>query len=392
MSTTHYYQTIRARALGLVLATGMLTGACGGDDNNNKDPEADSGPAARDSGTRADAGGTTTGDAGRDAGSGSVDNRQDAGPLDPTVPGEMAPTLSPEGGVAYYQDTDLGTRILIRGRDPNGDIASYTMNFLKRNDAGVASPVSFDLDGDQDMPPTPTFTENIVPTPAEAGFFVLFEPTAEFAMAVDTIEVTVKDQGGRVSEKVTATKGPTPMASSSCDPYGFNRCGSTSVCAANTASTFVCTALTAARSGDCSKALELRPNTISKVLGSLRRTSFWDAPSGCLVNNPKRRPDSVVKLRLTADAAKVTLSTDNPGTTIKDTVLYQVASCAGEPVPCTDNGCPGCADDIGGTPTNVRSRLELTGLKANIDYFVVVESLPTAEASGSDYEITVTVE
>lgn len=392
MSTTHDYRTIRARALGLVLATGMLTGACGGDDN--KDPEEDSGAAVPDSGTRGDAGdaGGSSKDGGRDAGPDSVDNRQDAGPVDPAVPGEAAPTISPEGGVAYYQDNDLGTRVLIRGRDPNGDVASYTMAFFKKDDAGVANPVSFDLDGDQDMPPTSTFTNTITPTPSEAGFFVLFEPTTDFAAAVDTIEVTVKDTGGRVSAKATATKSATPMASSSCDPFGFNRCGSTSVCSATTATNFVCTALAAARTGDCSKALELKPSSVTRVLGTLRRTSFWDAPNGCLFNNPKRRPDAVIKLRLAADAAKVTLSTDNPGTNIKDTVLYQVASCAGEPAPCMDVGCAGCADDIGGTPTNVRSKLELTGLKANTDYFIVVESLVTAEWSGSDYEVSVTVE
>lgn len=100
----------------------------------------------------------------------------------------------------------------------------------------------------------------------------------------------------------------------------------------------------------------------------------------------------MLKLRLGADAAKVTLSTDNPGTNITDTVLYQLSSLAADAIACTESSCP-CNDDAQGSALTRNSKLE-SNLKANKDYFIVVDSVPAPlyQPGGREFEVSISVE
>ena len=56
--------------------------------------------------------------------------------------------------------------------------------------------------------------------------------------------------------------------------------------------------------------------------------------------------------------------------------------------------CPDCtcADDISSSPSNRKTKLELTNVQANTDYFVVIEAFPTVETSGTDFEMTIEIQ
>jgi hypothetical protein len=71
-------------------------------------------------------------------------------------------------------------------------------------------------------------------------------------------------------------------------------------------------------------------------------------------------------------------------------VLYRLSgTCMADAPACPESGFCSCADDI--SDQNRKSTLELTGLEAGT-YYIVVDSFPTVETSGTDYELTVTVE
>lgn len=356
---------------------GASDGGLSRDGSIKGDSAVEADASAKLDGGRDDAGSDATPDAQADASA-------DAGPLDPIVPGEDPPTIS---NVGYFFDEDLGARILLQGRDANGDIASYTVQFFQG-----ADPVSYDLDNDVETPATSEITGAITPTPNEAGFFVLLEPTPEFVQAIDNVKIFVTDAGGRQSELQSAMQKATPKVTGSCDPFGFNRCSGTSVCAAST-STYRCRSLSAARTAACGAALVLSPPAVTTVQGRVTSPSLWDSPDGCSPNNLKLRPDNLVKLRLASAASRVTLSTNHPHTTF-DTLLYTIPTCGGDPVSC-DVGCQ-CADDIeanadAGTPRSTRSVLTLTNLAAG-DHYIVVDSFPLPDNTGDTFELTVTVE
>jgi hypothetical protein len=345
----------------------------------------------RDSGARNDAA-TSKPDAGRDAAGDSnvatdgdveEDAQTDASPviIDPTEPGEDAPELK-STDVGYFNDPDWGARVLIRGRDPNGDIASYTLKFFNGT-----TPVSYDLDNDEETPSVNEFTDSIVPTPNEAGFFVSFEPTAEFTAAVDTIKVIVTDEGGRSSAEQTAARKLTPRVTGVCDPLGFNRCSGTNVCTRQ-GSNNVCSSLTSARTNACNAALLLNPPSVTSVRGHVKQPSLWDTPMSCSSGDPTLKPEAVVKLRLSTAASKVVLSTDNEATTF-DTTLYLLQSCLAQPAACVDSNCP-CMDDVPGSGGN-RAVLELSNLPAG-DHLIVVDSFPSTSNAGESFELTVSVE
>lgn len=344
--------------------------------------------AGRDSGARQDASDGSV-DAGTDGGKpdagGDQDAAADSGPLDPIVPGDDPPTLELDD-VGYFSDADLGARILLRGRDANGDIASYTLKFFNGT-----SPVSYDLDNDPETPAANEFTNAIVPIPNEAGFFVAFEPTSEFAAAVDTIKVFVTDEGGRTSEEQTAHRKATPVVSSLCDPQGFNRCSANKVCARQGFND-ICTLTTSARTNACSRAAVLNPPAVASVRGHVAQPSLWDAPASCSSGDPTLKPDSVVKLRLSSAAARVVLSTDNEHTNF-DTILYILQSCTNQPAACEDSSCP-CSDDVpasGGVSGSNRSVLVLQDVPAG-DHLIVVDSFPSGANAGDTFELTVAVE
>lgn len=306
----------------------------------------------------------------------------DAAVVDPITAGSDKPTLTKVG---YFNDDPLGPRVLILGRDPNGDIASYTIKFFHD-----ATPVGFDIDNTADTPDVTEFGNTITPVPNEAGFFITVAQTEEFVALVNNVKIIVTDAGGRKSDELSATLGAAPTVTSSCSPYGFDRCSGTNVCG-KTGTVFSCRSAVSARTSACSgTVLTLAPPAVTSVSGRVEPPSLWDAPMGCSPSNVLK-PDRVVKLKLAAAAAKVVLTTNNPNTNF-DTVLYKLETCQAQPASCVDADCP-CADDIvmDPAPRINKSRLELTNL-AKGDHYFVVDSLPTNTLTGDWFELTVTVE
>ncbi|HEX5657635.1 MAG TPA: hypothetical protein VFX59_10595 [Polyangiales bacterium] len=359
-----------------------FAGACGDDDGGDDKAPVDSGNPT-DATVREDAGRDAGGmdastDAGRDAGTdaGKDAGPKDAGPL--AAAGNDKPTLSKVG---FYND-DLGRRILIAGSDKNGDIDTYTITFY--SDAAGNNTVDVDTDGDGSTPGSPTFTLKIAHDTAYADFFAKFAPSQEVITLVRAIKVKVTDVAGNVSDEKLAKLEMAPQAGSSCDPSGFNRCATNSVCSPNANNdTYSCLTRVNARQQACAANAPLTLAAPGNVTGELNNASFWDWPSGCVGGDTMSGfPDRVVKVTLAAPATKLTLSTGGATGTF-DSVLYQLPTatpaCKDDPAACGDNGCNTCSD----------GDLVLNNVPAG-DLYIVVDKFPPV--TDTTFTLTATVE
>ncbi|HEX6244011.1 MAG TPA: hypothetical protein VFZ61_24010, partial [Polyangiales bacterium] len=165
----------------------------------------------------------------------------------------------------------------------------------------------------------------------------------------------------------------------------FDRCATNTVCLATSATskTYTCTAINSARTRSCTAALVLEPaKGVTSVRGNVVAPSLWDAPAGCVLGDPTGQAETVVKLVLASAATKVTLSTNNAGTSF-DTTLYAMAKCDDAPVLawCEDYALDRKASG---------AELVLSNLAAG-SYFVVVDSFNVSLA-GSTFQLDVKVE
>jgi hypothetical protein len=162
---------------------------------------------------------------------------------------------------------------------------------------------------------------------------------------------------------------------------GFDACATGSVCAATSPGSAysTCQNATAVRTSQCSSApfLVLEHGHASYT-GVADGASLWDAPSGCSPNDPRDRPEAVVLMTLTQDAAHVVITTDTPQTSF-DTTVYLVPGCM-EP----GSDALVCADDGADT---VASTLNVQSLPAGT-YAIVVDSF----GAGGSFGLDVTVE
>ncbi|HEY6881216.1 MAG TPA: hypothetical protein VI299_24490 [Polyangiales bacterium] len=365
----------RGRAFALILAA-AFAGACGDDDKSSDGDDsgvADDGGLIKDAGRDAgrDAGMDGGRDAGQDAGQ---DASVDAGP--PAMAGDDAPTLTKLG---FYND-ELGPRILIAGSDKNGDIATFTIEFFDMS----GNPAVVNIDNDYKTQDT-TYTGPIPHNPQYADFFAKFSPSIELLDVVKKIKVTVKDNGSRTSAPMEATLGAAPNAGSTCDPNGFNRCAGSSLCAPANNGGYSCQGLSTARQVACSSTSILTLNGAGSVSGTLNSVSFWDMPMGCVGGGGAITgfADRIVKLHLDNPATKVTLSTGMLGAQggpTFDAVIYKLDSCTTNPAACMDSNCA-CGE----------YSLVLNNLPAG-DHLIVVDSYPLAEATGTTFTLTATVE
>lgn len=337
-------------------------------------PEADAAETAED-GPAADAG---YADASvlRDGGDGDA-RRPDAS-SNPDATSVDAPVIEVAG---YFSDA-LGTRLLVRGSDPNGDVAAYTLGFRK---GGEEVAVDIDGQGAKTM-----FAGDLAQPAAQTEFLLTLDLSTELAAVVDALTITIADAAGHASAPRTEMKRATPtrIAGQSCDLIGFTRCAN-SLCAPTSGSQYVCTPTAAARTAGCNAAQVLQPPEVTTVSGTLGAHSLWDVPAGCAANDPKRRADSVVVLRLASPARKVTLSTRNATTTF-DSQLYLLLDCVSDLPECINELCP-CADDFAGdamSPASLQSELTLRDLTAG-DHYLVIDSLPSPEAESDAWELTV---
>lgn len=391
MSTTHKPKTssVLKRTIFAALATSLLS-ACppakeAGDGGTKKDGSAGDVDAStpRDATVPREEAGARDAAAEAGAKDASVPDAFVYVPVEPTKPGSDAPTLS---DVGYYNDSDLGQRILIRGKDLNGDVASYKIRLFK---SGVAT--TYDVGSEEQPNVVSEVSGSITPNPLEATFLVTIDSSLDFTQAVDSLRITVTDQGGRTSAEKTANLTTTPVvtAGGTCDPV-FKRCATGSVCAKSSASSanYTCIATNTARTQACNAAIVLQPPAISSVRGQLRLYSLWDIPPSCGTDSTAE-VDSVVKLKLASAASKVTLTTENDFTNF-DTVLYYLdKGCGNQPSTCAEGTCM-CSDDIP-EPRSSKSRLELTNLAAG-DHFIVVDTAAAATKQGDVFELSVIVE
>jgi len=349
--------------------------------------------------------------------------KKSSGETNTTCKAGDAPLL---GNAGYYDD-ELGRRILFEGSDPDGDPTAYVIKFY--SDAAGTVPKPVDVDGDEETAPVAEFTNTVPPLTGDGtSFFYNYQPGQQFVVDVAAVRLVVRDSGQRTSNEklIVLAKAPTKNNNGACDPRGFDRCcaetyatqtgdftaGSCKapgalVCAPTSATQGTCRTSAVARSNACTAAssagLVLRPqNGVTSVRGSVRG-SVWEPPVGC--STTSAQPDTVVKLDLTAPAAKVTISTDNPSTAF-DSELYVVRDCGELPLLCdprdprstnaeTAGWCASSPQDFWclADPTSGAQNpvLELRNLEAG-DYFIVVDSHPSTNATGDTFQLTATVE
>jgi hypothetical protein len=298
------------------------------------------------------------------------------GTLPTTCQAGEAPKLT---RVSYLSD-DLGTRILLEGTDADLDATKFTIEFLNAS----SNPVLLDLDSD-DVPESNNIVLDTKAIWDGSKFFLRVDQGDVFAETVAKVRVKVTDRGNQTSAPVVADKmvAPTRTAGQTCDIRTFDRCAANSVCvSANMGKTYSCTAVATARTRACAAALVLEPaKGVLSVRGNVAAPSLWDSPAGCVVSDPTNQAETVVKLVLATPASKVTLSTNNAGTSF-DSAVYASAKCEDAPV------LAWCSDDS--LDHKSGAELVLTNLAAG-SYFVVVDSF-NVELAGSTFQLDVKVE
>lgn len=293
----------------------------------------------------------------------------------PTCQAGVAPTITRFS----FLKKATGPEILIEGTEPEDDLSIIQFGF--QNAAGQA--IAIDGDGDG-TPELSSFDFGASGTSENGTFFIRMQPADGLDQVVPKLTATPSDDEGHVGAlKTAAPLSPTTRAAGqACDARGFDQC----------ATNFACSPGLVGKSNSCQNAATLRaahcaaaPVIVPTAEGVTARgyaagVSLWDVPNGCQTNDPTRRPEGVVVLRLTSQASKLTLSTEHAGTTF-DTALYLLPGCP-------DNALAslGCSDDA--APGHSASHLEVLDVPPG-DYLVVVDSFGY---EGGLFELTATVE
>lgn len=276
---------------------------------------------------------------------------------------------------AVYLRGPFGPRVLVEGKDPDDDVAWMKVAFF--NLAG--QPVKLDLDNDG-VPDSAEHEVDVRGTSAGGRFFVQLQSAPGFEDTVVKVDVTLRDSGGRsaapqtlqLAHPVQRTRGQ------SCDPRGFDACITDYSCTPGVlGAPNVCVSSATARTQACQAAAVLEPQQGPATFrGELKGTSLWEPPAGCAANDPRGRPEVAVKVVLTAPAAKLTLTTQRPGTAV-DSIVTVLSACT-EPARLTPLAC----NDDG--PKTAAATVVLTDVAPG-EYLVVVDSW--AQASGGYVEL-----
>lgn len=307
-----------------------------------------------------------------------------------TLPKVCSPGEAPRIDLAGYFDDELGGRVLVVGADPDDDLKSYQMRLLNADDSPV-------VPTEENGIPEGSVVDGTIDVVAQGGRVLLALPVpANIVVLVAKIEVTLTDRGNRASAPMVLTKVAAPLRahSATCDTRLFDRCPTGDICvAAGGATAGTCVALSAARMSACENALTLTPvDGVASLRATIGLPSLWDVPDGtCSTNNPKTRPERLVKFTLSGNPPKpagfkVTLSTDHPYTSF-DTTLYAMSTCSATPLSAW------CVDDqpLGSSPHSERAVLVLDPLPAGT-YYVVVDSFPSQGLTGIGFELSLKVE
>jgi len=283
--------------------------------------------------------------------------------------------------LAFLEDSATGgSRILVDGIENEGDMATLVVEFLDADDNSVMLDLDVDGTAESDF-----FVVDAQGSDYGEGdrFFVGLEQPPEFADMVAKVAVTPSDLAEHEGERVVAQLRRTPTRGNgqSCDPRGFNVCGTGTTCTPGiVGETNLCRSVTSSQQQMCTSALVLDPSAgVSVVVGEARGASLWDPPTECAANDPKGLPDAVVRLHLEEDAPFVRLSTAEAGTDF-DTILYMLPECAR-----TADAAMVCGDD---TNEGIFAEVEMSNLAAG-DYYVVIDSY---DRSGGAFTLSVAFE
>ena len=293
-----------------------------------------------------------------------------------------APAVCDEGlapqiaRLAFYRNAAGGPTILVEGTEPEDDLS--TIRFEFQNAQGQA--ISIDSDGDG-SPDLSSFDQDALELAVDGAFFLRMQSGDGLDQQVPKLVATPSDGAGHAgTAKVVAPMAiPVRGVGQACDARGFDACGPSLSCSPGTiGATNRCATASPLRTTQCAAAPVLNPG--ASVTGIAEGGSLWDAPSGCSSNDPKGRPEGIVKLHLADRAARLTLSTIGPGTNF-DTTLYVMPGC-----PNDTQDALGCSDDFPGA--GAASQLVLEDLPAG-DYLVVVDSF---DPLGGAFQLSAAVE
>jgi hypothetical protein len=263
---------------------------------------------------------------------------------------------------AYFAD---GTtpRMRIAGYDPAGALEAIRIEFL--DDA--ENPTDADTNGDG-VPDAPHVDVQATADTETKRFLLDITSAPSFERKVPVVAATPFRKDGTAGARIVARFGPLPVrqAGDACDALGFDRCED-SVCAqAEPNSAARCAPLADARRSRCALAPQVDADTLPRtVVSATAPTSLWDPEVGCAMPEAVRRPDGVIRLRVTAPIASLKVSTDTPETGF-DTVLSVLRGCDGEPVTSL-----ACNDDDEAAP---RSSVTLRDVAPG-DYVIVVDAV-----------------
>lgn len=293
-------------------------------------------------------------------------------------PPVCADGVAPEIGRFAYLRTSTSPRILIEGTEPEDDLTQLRLDFLDSR----GQPVSVDLDGD-DNPDASFFEFDVVGYAIDGTFFVEIAPIEGFDTLVPQLSAVATDAAGNAggSQQAKAAIPGKRSRSQSCDPRGFDICGSGLVCMPGIVGLAnKCETLSRTRDAKLDVAPVLDPALGRTVfVGRAEGSSVLDAPVDCSAGDPTGRPEGIAKLHLAAAATRLTLSTESPWTDFDSTVYLLPADAT------SSAGALGCGDD---SPSGSASLVELENVPAG-DYLVVVDSWNSV---GGNFELSVTVE
>jgi len=294
------------------------------------------------------------------------------------TPAQCQEGLAPEVAKVAYLKGEGGTRILVQGVDAEEDVATVLIEFLD----AAGQTLLVDLDNDE-VPESSEFEVSTIDVLADGAFLVKVTPVAGFDLLVPQIAVTATDAAGHVGVRKTAKLAAAPVRAvgQACDANGFDVCNpATAVCvAAANGTSHTCKPKAQLGAAECAAAQILEPDGVA-VFGVADGPSLWDAPATCSSGDPTGRPEAVAVLRLSAPAARLTLTTALDGTNF-DTVLYLLPGCGAA------NAVPlGCGDDA--SDGGAAATLELELVPAG-DYLVVVDAWG---AEGGSFALSASLE
>jgi hypothetical protein len=283
-----------------------------------------------------------------------------------------APTIELGG---YYRGAD-GPFMRLRGEDPDGDVLIVCVDFLTKSNA----PVYLDLDGDE-QEDAASFDVQVGIQNRADGYVFINQAGLGFGEQVAKVGLTAVDSRSNTSATKVYSLDNTVVqtAGETCSVDGFDSCESGTLCIPDKLTGFAyCTREAQAKTSSCNLATVWNLGTDPHILtGTISGYSIWGDDSGCFSATAKGRPSSVIRMRLTSAAKKLTLTTAIPETQV-DTGILVYSSCT------ATGTLLGCNDDSKGFSPEVT----LKGLSAG-DYIVIVKAV---QSEGGSFGLKATVE